>query len=86
MAGIARWGNGKLPARWISRHENMGRAWGNIDKLGNGRLYVVNKVPYASDYKKVLSYHLKNRRRLAEKRMDNVMRALVRKENQRRSA
>jgi len=84
IAGIRRFG-GKDPAGWIRRHAG-GSAGGQINDKGNGRLWAVNNVPYASRYRKVQKFALRVRRKDLAKQAKKRLRKLVQDENRRKTA
>ena len=84
VAGIVRFG-GKVPAKWVNQHRSGGSAGGKVDKAGNGSLWAVNKVLYASHHKRISDFNFKRRPSLAIKAMEKKAKALARDENRRRA-
>lgn len=86
VKGLFRFG-GKIPGKWISQGWMAhGSAGGQIDTSGDGVLWAINRVRYASDHKRTSDFNASQRPRLAIKAMKKKRDAMVRAENRRRSA
>jgi len=77
---------GKPGPRWIARHTSGGTANGAINDDGNGVINVMNRVPYASAYRRIVAGGVRLREKKAAKRLKYIMGKLVREENNKRSA
>jgi len=83
VAGLKYFGGTKSPPKWINQHSMWGSAGGTMSKSGNGRLWAVNKVPYASHHKWTSDYNFRRRPQLAVTAMEKRIEAEVRAENRR---